>query len=218
MKTACIIIPHIDDDIYSCWSVLSDQSYDKIVIVRCTSGESQRKRKEIHDSLITHKGATPILGVNPNIEIRDIFGDFNDSPADGTLEQVDKRIFISAIDKLVREGFEHFFFPSESHHQDHAALYKHCIASLTRDEGHVTQAYAYTYMYNHITENAIAYNVMSEGTLQNKIEFLNLLDKAAKIYTNRKSSAEYVINMNRNSGIDCGADAAETFIPFKIII
>lgn len=216
-KTACIIIPHIDDDIYSCWSILCDKSYDEIIVVKCTTGEHQRNRVIIHDRL---QEEPEMYNLNPHIKIKWLFGSEDDTPQDGLLNKVHDVKLVSELDKYVQSGIEEFYYPSDSHHQDHHKINKACKAALRpRESFKIKKAYEYTYMYNHSREDAVSYKAMTYQDLANKIKFLEDLDSYDGILSKSSvNSSRYVENSNMNFGWECGAEAAEKFIPFFELI
>lgn len=216
MKQACIIIPHIDDDIYSCWSVLSDMSYDKIVIVRCSSGPDQESRLTFHDRLVN---APSEFVLNPNIECVDLFGEFEKNPLDGCIGKIDKRVLVTALDRFTSRKFDEFYYPGRSHHQDHDVLNQCCLAALRpRKSNKVLKAMEYTYMYNHRDKDARIYRMMTIDQLNRKMEFLDLINLKCNIYGDPNdcivsvNSREYVEQLNRTFGIEKNGYAAELFI------
>lgn len=211
MKRACIIIPHIDDDIYSCWSILSDKSYDEIVIVKVTQGAHQLKRETIHNLLMTDPDH---YGLNHNIRIEWLFGSRENSPEDGKTQLRPDLDYVTRLDKYTSQNFAEFYYPSMSHHQDHALINRTCLAALrARSNRGVNKVFEYTYMYNYDTERAVCYKSMMPEDLIHKLMLLKDMNEYDPILDEYSvNSVDYVKQANLNFGLECNRFAAEKFI------
>lgn len=211
MKRACIIIPHIDDDIYSCWSILSDKSYDEIVIVKVTQGAHQLNREAIHNLLMTDPDR---YGLNHNIRIEWLFGNREESPEDGNAQSIPDFEYVTRFDKYTSQDFTEFYYPSMSHHQDHVLVNRACLAALrARSSMRLKNAYEYTYMYNYDTERAVCYKPLNGDELDYKLKCLKDMNDFDSILDEYSvNSLDYVERSNRNFGTECNQFAAEKFI------
>lgn len=217
MKTAVILIPHVDDDLFSCWSIMSDKSYDKVIIYRFTNDKRQTERAKIYDMLKLDPYSE---WVNPNLEVRNATGD-NPLYPDGELNKVDKKELTSLIDKIVTsERIDELYFPAVSHHQDHEALNHAAKASLrTRRSLKVVSSYEYIYMYHELWHAAVAYKPMTKEQVEHRTELINLMNTYDTIIDNDSLVSTIVIeNDSTRNGRLINHYAAERFIPYVTVI
>lgn len=214
-KSAMIIIPHVDDDIFSCWSVMSSQDYTDLKIVRCTTNDRQESRAKIYEILKTpeYKG-----WVNPNMEIVNLMDPL---PNDGELNKCSRRVITTALDKLFTQStIDELYIPAYSHHQDHEMLFKCCLSAIRmRSSLKVKSMFKYIYMYHNLGDESCIYKPMTLLQVNHQVHVLRKMNQFDPILDeNSVNSVEALKADAIKHGLMINHQAAERFIPIRVII
>lgn len=191
-----VIIPHRDDEFYSCMSVFPLANFlgADLHLYYFTKGESQNKRwrayRQIKEYLTIEYPKLNIVA-----HTLDLF-------PDGHPERIDMRDLVGAIDKITISS-NWLFMPSRSHHQDHEKINKACMASIrsrTTISGLLCVC-EYEYMYNKEDNVGNLYLPLTDSEMALKIEFLKLIDKEDPILNHQSvNSIEYISQTHRMDG------------------
>lgn len=211
-KSALIVVPHIDDEVFSCWSVLISEEYDKVVVLPLTYNNNQKNRKKAYDnhSICFFKEGKV-----------EICMDLANTP-DGELgnSSVSRKLLVSQLDNYIYENnFTDIFIPNKSHHQDHKAANEICLASMRpRKSLKVKGIYGYSYMYHDNLEVNSIFSVLTKEQIKARTSFLLLMDEYDKILDEGTlNSVEILNNISRLAGVFVNADYADRFIPIRVL-
>lgn len=214
---AVIIIPHVDDDFYSCWSIMSDTTYDRVEVVRCSTNKNQETRAKIYTDLMTDPKYDG--WVNKNLVVTKLMDKL---PQDGNMSLTPMRDMITALDKIFTTGdkIEHLFIPAISHHQDHEYLSKCCMAALRyRSSLIVESVFKYTYMYHNPGEDSCVYKPMTKLQSNHRSYILNKMNEYDNILSGDSvNSTKFLRSNDISNGLQINRQAAEKFIPVRVII
>jgi LmbE family N-acetylglucosaminyl deacetylase len=196
-----IVIPHLDDDLYSCvsWMQKAYESDSYVNIVLLSTGTSQvvreTKYQEIYDT----------LGIKARIFFLDLFGD-------GESDQCSIKSMVKILDKFSSIA-KYFLIPEPSHHQDHENSYKACLASIRYRDSlrQDLEVYAYNYTYNHEFIQPNVYVKLSDEFFDKKIQCLKLLNEVDNILVNRVNTVKVIESMAIVNGSKIGINYAESF-------
>lgn len=196
-----VVAPHMDDEIYSCMSVLQEAIYnqDPIWLVYASHGEHQEKRYEMYGKL------SMMLGYDLTIIRLDAFedGKSNETPIVNLVTNLDK---IVAVSKAL-------FIPEKSNHQDHEYVYRACMSAIRyRDKlPKKFVCYAYNYVYNHEEIIPNVYQELYKGTFDIKYAFLGVLDRVDGILKDYVNSGKVIEAIARVNGSKIPAEFGESF-------
>lgn len=214
-RSAVIVIPHVDDDFFSCWSVMSDPTYTDLKIVRCTTNERQENRAKIYEILKTpeYKG-----WVNPNLQVVNLFDPL---PKDGELNQVSRKDVTTALDAIFsKDWIDELYFPAYSHHQDHEMVFKCCMSALRmRRSLQVRSMFKYTYMYHNLGDESCIYKPMTMLQVNHQVHILRKMNQLDTILDEKSvNSVDALKNDAIKHGKMINCQAAERFIPIRVVI
>jgi LmbE family N-acetylglucosaminyl deacetylase len=215
-KVAMIIIPHVDDELFSCWSILTDKSYDKIIIVRCTTGDAQEARLKIYDELRNSPDKKDWL--NSNIVFVNLFkvlatdGRFSSEYAES--------VVVTALDRVLQsEPITDLFYPASSHHQDHHYLNRCVRAAIrVRSSLKIKSIYEYVYAYHQLDESGSVYHPMTAEQLNQLMWVLERihLEYCPILDDDSITSLKVVRADAERYGRIINVEAADRFIPIRV--
>src|ERR1051326_5203920 len=207
MKNFTIVAPHVDDDIYSCSSVLEHVSRSEDVFFRVLF-LSHGRRQEGRRKSIYHIYEN-IFGIaRSKYEIVDL-GFFED----GMSSFSNLNHAVAKLDKYM-ESSTYIFTTGDSHHQDHIITSTLVNAALRfrRSLQGLKGVFQYEYMYNHDQVPSEMFLPLSVTGIQKKLESLQQLNTVDTILNEGSvNSLEYVKSMATINGLRCNYEFAESF-------
>lgn len=169
MKDFLIIAPHVDDEIYSCMSIISHCLFNVkslTIAYTCTGVSKQLERyKVVKDYIDSYSPSF--------VELK--FLNFWD---DGESTPIRSKEKVGVLDKLF-ESHQYIFIPDRSHHQDHIYTNQHCISALRwRNSLNPKGVFIYEYMYNH---DHVESNFIVELTRESFLDKINILNNLNQV-------------------------------------
>lgn len=203
-----IVIPHLDDELFSCFNVFmnaKESEHKEVNLLLLSYGESQDKR------LSEYSKIAKLLGIKITIIIS---RSFKDSGSD----MVAIKDIVGVMDKLY-PLFSEIFIPELSHHQDHIVVHNASLAALRyRDSlSPSLVVYAYNYIYNHDFVLPNVYMRMNEEGIDLKIKCLKILDKVDNILSNRVNSEDVIRSLAVVAGSKIPSEYGESFRLVRMI-
>lgn len=214
IERALVVSPHADDETFGCGGTISKLTDEGIEVdlLLGTLGydhDSYLKREKEMD------GAIRILGIHSCEIIRPL--------EEGRMDWVHQVVFISAIEDYIESGrYDVVFIPYPSHHQDHIAMHRACMAALRPGtfQPKMVLMYEYTYPTWEVPDQ---YNgrffVDITNTMKVKLQALAEYHAQLHEYPHPVSPGAVVI-MGEARGLSIGVKFAEMFyvIQMKDII
>lgn len=199
-----IIVPHVDDEIYSCMSVIDkclSSGEHELTIAHTSSGEKQAERLAI-----LKKHLQVAYSNDPEFIRLNLF-------SDGKAKFADMNNNTTFLDKLI-VSHDFVFIPAVSAHQDHIITHLNCMASVRYRESmkNVQGIFEYEYMYNHDNVSSEYFLELREEALNLKIEILkdmNLIDSI--LSESSVNSERYVRALSTINGCRANYLYAESF-------
>lgn len=182
-----IIAPHVDDDIYSCMSVidkcLRTPGVCELTIAYAASGIKQKERLEVLKSILKEN----YFGYMPTFVEMELF-------PDGQSKLVDLNYKISIVDKLM-ENCDYAFLPAVSQHQDHIItnIITNAASRSRQSLERVKGIYHYEYMYNMQQVPSEMILELLPAALELKVKILKAMNEIDKILSDKSVNSERFI-------------------------